>query len=143
MRLDPLAMQLVRARALSDHEFRAAMERRLGELRHDEKEQKPVDKPVEIQAAPASTDRDWLFVSTRKKLSEIATEVCKKHEVSMDCLKGNRRNRPEVRARQEFCWRARRETNKSLPQIGMFINRDHSTVVYAVKKHAEIAGTWK
>ena len=39
-----------------------------------------------------------------------------------------------VRPRQVFCWLAHRKLGKSLGQIGVYLGRDHSTVLYAVRR---------
>lgn len=75
--------------------------------------------------------------SRRPALSRIMEEVAVKHGVSKDAIRGRRRHRRIVRARQEFCYRARRETGRSLNEIARAINRlDHTTITHAVKVHA-------
>ena len=68
-------------------------------------------------------------------MKTILREVSEKHEVSIAIMKGDRRNRSAVRARQEYCWRACKETCKSLPDIGNLIHRDHTTVMHGRDVH--------
>ncbi|MCP4410743.1 MAG: hypothetical protein GY807_23985 [Gammaproteobacteria bacterium] len=62
----------------------------------------------------------------------IAKWVCALHGVSLTELRSDRRPRNVVRARQAFCYWAACLTPCSLPTIGRFICKDHSTVSYAV-----------
>lgn len=50
---------------------------------------------------------------------------------SVDELRGDRRFRDLVRARQVVCWMARTRLGLSFPQIGHRIGRDHTTVLHA------------
>jgi chromosomal replication initiation ATPase DnaA len=131
MSLDPLAIQLVRAKAASDPAFRRAMESRLHNVQRAEQ-----PAPLVEKASPEHySERDWLFVSLSKTLADIATEVCLKYEISLTKLRCPRRDPHLVNARAEFYWRARNETNKSLPQIGRFARRDHSTVLNGIRRY--------
>lgn len=72
-----------------------------------------------------------------KSLREIMREVAEKYNVSIMDMKSARRFKYLVIPRQEFFYRARMETTKSLPAIGRFCgNRDHTTVYHGVNKHA-------
>jgi chromosomal replication initiation ATPase DnaA len=134
--MDPLAIQLVRAKAASDPAFRRAMEVRLHNVQRAEQPCIPlVEKAVEKAPRETYTERDWLFVSLKKTLADIATEVCLKYEISLTKMRCPRRDPHLVNARAEFYWRARNETNKSLPQIGRFARRDHSTVLNGIRRY--------
>ena len=50
------------------------------------------------------------------------------------CLAGTVRKADLVKARQIYCWVARRFTQSSLPLIARSIKRDHSTVLYAIER---------
>jgi chromosomal replication initiation ATPase DnaA len=78
-----------------------------------------------------------MYELTHTTLPQIAIEVCTKHGIKFFDLVGEKQKAPIVLARQEFCYRAVNETGRSLPAVGRFISRDHSTVSYSVKKHAE------
>ena len=60
--------------------------------------------------------------------------------VPVEAIRSHSRLLPYVEARHHFCWLARMKRGLSFPRIGMFINRDHSTVQNSVKmfsKHAD------
>jgi len=65
----------------------------------------------------------------------ISREVCEKHKVSLDELKGQRRTPRYIPVRYELYYRLRTELQMSWGQIGQLMNRDHSTILYGVKKH--------
>lgn len=46
----------------------------------------------------------------------------------------HRRDRSATLARHTGMWLARRLTTKSLPQIGMFFDRDHTTVLDGIRR---------
>lgn len=77
-------------------------------------------------------------------LHAILIEICAKHNLTVHELRSERKARPLARARQEFFWRAKLETEASLPGIGRMLNRDHTTVLYGIREHerrlAEKAG---
>lgn len=69
----------------------------------------------------------------------IVQEVCEKHKISYADLASARRDRPVVVARREACWRMRKETSMSLPQIGRRLGgKDHTTVLNAIRKYEEM-----
>lgn len=84
-----------------------------------------------------SQDRDYLLKPIGRPLHAVAIDVCQKHRVSAQELLSSRRLKAFVLARQEFCWRARRETEASLPEIGKFIGRDHTTVIHSIERHEQ------
>ncbi|MCA6264704.1 helix-turn-helix domain-containing protein, partial [Phenylobacterium sp.] len=66
--------------------------------------------------------------------------VCAAHGVSPADVMGEARLAYLVRARHEVAWRmrnVRKPTGKprfSFPQIGEFMNRDHTTIIHAVRE---------
>ncbi len=64
----------------------------------------------------------------------IQTEVCKAHKVSLAEMLSQRRARKLIQARHEAMWRVHHETTLSLPAIGRYFDRDHTSVLYAVRK---------
>ncbi|MCA6269179.1 MAG: hypothetical protein IM636_06075 [Phenylobacterium sp.] len=72
--------------------------------------------------------------------------VCASHCVSPADVMGEARRAYLVRARQELAWRmrnARKPTGEprfTYPQIGRFMNRDHTTIIHAVREHAKRTG---
>lgn len=54
---------------------------------------------------------------------------------------GQQRSRSVARPRQIAMWICRRQTTQSLPSIGtLFGNRDHTTVLYAVRRVDSLIG---
>lgn len=64
--------------------------------------------------------------SMRDILAAVALASC----INIEHLKSHRRFQPLVQARFVFFWLARLYTGHSFPEIGRFLNMDHSTVMY-------------
>jgi hypothetical protein len=95
----------------------------------------PVPAPVADDASPS---RDILRVASetprRAKIKEIIREVCAEYGVNeMDVL-SHRRGQRFTRPRQKICYRLRLETTLSMPSIGRFMNRDHTSVLHSIRK---------
>ncbi|MEN9608320.1 MAG: hypothetical protein RLZZ06_251 [Actinomycetota bacterium] len=70
---------------------------------------------------------------------EIMNAVAANYGLTVDDLSGNSRVAHIATARQVAMYICREQTNLSLPKIGqLFGNRDHTTVMYATKKIAEL-----
>lgn len=93
------------------------------------------------------TDRDYLlydrypsvvaFDRTAEYLPpirHIQKEVCLEYGVTLLDMISRRKTRRVVEARQYAMWRARHETLSSYPEIGRAFDRDHTTVMRAVRK---------
>jgi chromosomal replication initiator protein len=71
-----------------------------------------------------------------KPMSEIAQEVADKYGVTVEQLKGRGNARWISQPRQEAMTRAYEETPNSTTAVGRFFgNRDHTTVLHALKAH--------
>lgn len=83
------------------------------------------------------TERDFLLMpdSHRRPIHAIMAEVCAKHRIRPAELLSPRRNKAFVLARHEAMYLAHRVCGYSFPQIGIAMNRDHSTVIHAVRAH--------
>lgn len=68
---------------------------------------------------------------------QIAQAVARAHKLTMKDLTGGRRSRNIAWARQEAMWHIKEHTKLSLPQIGRMFNRDHTTVLHALRVHKE------
>ena len=66
-----------------------------------------------------------------RTMAQILSEVAEQFNVSVADLKGPARFRCIVYPRQDAMWRMVNEGRWSLPQIGRFFNRDHTTVIWA------------
>ena len=91
------------------------------------------------QVAWERIDRAMEFImgpARQITMLEILQQTAKKHGVPVDDILSNRRSVRMVLARREAIYRCRVETPNSLPMIGRFFNRDHSTVHYACRIYA-------
>lgn len=70
--------------------------------------------------------------SWRGPLRALLREVAEAHGFEIDHLRGLNKTKRMVAARHDFCRRAYAEGRWSTVQIGRAINRDHTTVLYAV-----------
>lgn len=66
---------------------------------------------------------------------QIIDQVAAKHHVTVAEIKSHRRDQVVARARFEAMWRMTKETSLSLPAIGRKFDRDHTSVLHAVRQH--------
>lgn len=73
----------------------------------------------------------------REQIDAILEEVAERHRVPVAVMKGTRRYKKYVHARQEAMYRISMEVeNLSLPQIGRNLGgRDHTTVLHGIRAH--------
>lgn len=70
----------------------------------------------------------------RGSLAQLLEAVSKKHRVTPQHIKGPMRHSEFVQARIEFAKLAYQSGRYSFPQIGRYLERDHTTIMYYVKK---------
>ena len=66
--------------------------------------------------------------------SLIISQVCKFYSIEEDVLRGTKKNKGITEARQIATYLIRKLTNLSLPDIGKEFSRDHSTILYGIRK---------
>ena len=66
--------------------------------------------------------------------SLIISQVCKFYSIEEDVLRGTLKNKGTAEARQVATYLIRKLTNLSLPDIGKEFNRDHTTILYGIRK---------
>ena len=66
--------------------------------------------------------------------SLIISQVCKFYSVDEIALRGSQKNKGVAEPRQIAMYLVRKLSNLSLPEIGQEFARDHSTVLYAIRK---------
>ncbi|MFC6591949.1 chromosomal replication initiator protein DnaA [Deinococcus lacus] len=71
------------------------------------------------------------------EMGDILSAVAAQYEISPDLIRGSGRAREVVTPRQVAMYLIRELTSHSLPEIGQFFGRDHSTVMHAVSKVTE------
>lgn len=76
---------------------------------------------------------DDLFGGWRR----IATECAAEAGSTVEEMKGHRRDKSVVKARQKAWWRMAKELGMSLPAIGRRMNRDHTTILWGIRQHEE------
>ena len=64
----------------------------------------------------------------------IVSQVCKFYSIDEAVLRGTLKNKGTTEARQIAIYLIRKLTNLSLPDIGKEFGRDHSTILYAIRK---------
>ena len=64
----------------------------------------------------------------------IIAQVCKFYNLEEAVIRGTQKNKGTAEARQIAMYMIRKLTNLSLPDIGKEFGRDHSTVLYAIRK---------
>ena len=66
--------------------------------------------------------------------SLIISQVCKFYSLDETVIRGTLKNKGTTEARQIAIYLIRKLTNLSLPDIGKEFGRDHSTILYAIRK---------
>ena len=69
-------------------------------------------------------------------MTTIAREVALRTGVPVEAMQGPSRVAWITEARHEAMYRCRHEAHCSLTIIGRYFNRDHTTVLHAIRKHA-------
>jgi chromosomal replication initiator protein len=96
--------------------------------------------PIDLQLAHTVL-KDLILTEDTNVVSptDIITITATFYQLSIDDLYGSSRSQTIALARQVAMYLSREMTNLSLPKIGqLFGNRDHTTVMYANKKIAEL-----
>ena len=83
--------------------------------------------------------KDMLRSIDRKTtIDEIQKKVAEYFNISVKELQSSRRARTVARPRQIAMYLAKLLTSRSLPEIGRKFDRDHTTVMHAVRKVEEL-----
>ena len=68
-------------------------------------------------------------------LMDLCIKVCKYYNITVDDFKSSKRDRYLVIARLDFCHLVKKNNNYfATTSVGRFMNRDHTTVLYYLKK---------
>ncbi|MFZ0269925.1 helix-turn-helix domain-containing protein [Caulobacter sp.] len=106
--------------------------------------------PKAVRSFPArpvlvlSLWRGWVKAHAgRRRMDDICAEVAGLYGYTVDQIKGPDRDQEICVARHHCMWAMGREPHLSLPRIGKFLNRDHTTVLHGQRRHAErMAREW-
>ena len=71
-------------------------------------------------------------------LAKLVENIATLHNVTVADIKSEKRSRVYTRARHHFCYSALRRTKHSAAAVGRFLNRDHTSVLHAVNRHAQV-----
>ena len=86
--------------------------------------------------------KDMLRSIDRKTtIDEIQKKVAEYFNISVKELQSSRRARTVARPRQIAMYLAKQLTSRSLPEIGRKFDRDHTTVMHAVRKVEALIGS--
>lgn len=75
------------------------------------------------------------YVPPRPTLQELAEEIAEVYGIAVHELRGPSREWSICHPRQHFMAIAYAESGKSLPQIGRFLRRHHTTVLTGLRAH--------
>ncbi len=101
----------------------------------------PVGKKYSGRVLNFSFGSEFYHEKRPKTMREIMEEVAEKYGITAHDIKSACRRRDMIVPRHEFFYRARTETLNSYPAIGRYCgDRDHTTAIHGVKKHALING---
>lgn len=83
-----------------------------------------------------SEPRDIIWLPAyRPTPVQIIQQVADRRRVTMTDIRGPSRVPAVAHARQEAMWELRQRTRMSMPRIGHFFDRHHTTVLWALSAH--------
>ena len=103
-------------------------------LTHDAKIQKLMNQMDDLRAEINQPIRLPKF---DVEMEEVCRMVASVTNVLAADIVSSKRHRDIVTARALFCYICRMHLNKQLSRIGVFINRDHSSVLHLVKNYTD------
>ena len=84
-----------------------------------------------------------LFKSKTIDPREIIYNVATKHHLMIEDLTGHSRRSHIVKARHTAMYEIRKQCELSLGSIGDLFNKDHTTVLHAIRKRARLVPKFK
>jgi chromosomal replication initiator protein len=97
-------------------------------------------QPVTVDFA-SQVLKDILPTSPTVDVEGIQREVARYYKVTVEALREDRRHKALAHARQVAMYLSRKLTKSSFPEIASRFNKDHSTVISAVRKVEGLRGT--
>jgi len=70
----------------------------------------------------------------RVKMRVIANKVCSTLGISLRAIRSPSRDKSIMIVRQYLSWKIAKHTEASLPEIGKFMHRDHTTVIHNIRR---------
>jgi chromosomal replication initiator protein len=71
------------------------------------------------------------------KMKDLLIVVAEYYNVPPHEILGKSRKPKYAKPRQIFCWLCRVKLDKTFPEIGRFLSRDHTTIIHAARKCRE------
>jgi chromosomal replication initiator protein len=90
-------------------------------------------QPVTVEFA-SQVLKDILPANPAVDVEGIQREVARYYKVTVEALREDRRHKALAHARQVAMYLSRKLTKSSFPEIASRFNKDHSTVISAVRK---------
>jgi len=127
----------------------AAAEERLAVLRQEATESiKRANEALRVLHSAWALEKEQVQkprVIRPMTIDEVARRICRVTGITHAEIVSNRRAKNIMFARQAICYWAVRRTEKSLPQIGRYLSRDHTSVMHGrdvyVDKRARMGRT--
>ena len=140
----------LRLRAAPQHNFVRAQ---LREPPAPQPEPEPVAEEVQVEEGPAPlppvlakqfSEAHQLLraakITVVPRWKEILRETCAKYKIHPEEVLGKSREWPLIYCRREVYYRLRTELGMSLNQIGLKLNKDHTSVLHGVREYAKALG---
>ncbi|MBW3095656.1 helix-turn-helix domain-containing protein [Pseudohoeflea coraliihabitans] len=120
--------------AKAKEEARREREERARAEREQEAEQRRIEEATQIMAKAGNRYEPIIDITPQLMVKEIIVEVAERFGFAPREIVGRSRYKPLTRARQAAMAEVYlHRPDMSLPQIGRFFNRDHTTVLHALK----------
>lgn len=71
------------------------------------------------------------------KMRELLPVVAEYYNVTVQDMMGHSRQVKYAKPRMVFYWMCRLKLEKTFPEIGRFMNRDHTTILYGARRCRE------
>jgi chromosomal replication initiation ATPase DnaA len=81
-----------------------------------------------------------MTATDNRTFKQIVTDVAQDHGVTPELIASPKRKKHIIPPRHRVMYEAYATKRYTTTQIGMWLNRDHSTVVYGIWKHAQRNG---
>jgi chromosomal replication initiation ATPase DnaA len=131
LKVEAFAARREAAKAAAREAARAELQRaNLALVRATRRRFRALDAKRELQWHRAALEESARSAGPR----QILLEVSRKHNIPVDAILGQSRQRRIVLARGDAIWRFYSETRLSTPQIGARFGKDHSTILHGVPR---------
>ena len=89
-----------------------------------------------VAISPQENASTWIDGKTpRERADAIVSKIARRYGLTLEDLKGSELRRDVSQPRQHAMWSIRRIFGWSLPQIGRYFGRDHTTILHGIRQH--------